>query len=198
MAEREVEVNNVPLGRDHPYEMSLVLQELPRTGPDELPEVHVVFVHWSSPEVKLGYTVTIRDGRAVYPAGQRRVDFTTAIVIHPAIRAIIQRKGIMYGQNFRTQIPPRILRLRDMWRASLGAWVTLAPKCFVCELDLGTSGIAHMCPLCLLASHEQCCRSVAADKAYLAGGTAVPVPPHLQLPLGFSDKLCALCLRWVG
>lgn len=205
MAERSVAMGTVPVGSSlRPYEMSLITRIIGGAEAGALSDHAVVhFVHWSnpSPDHMLGFSVTIRDERAVYPTGQSRQSFVRSEIIHPAIGVVIQRKGITFRQNFRTIIPARILTLKKMWEASQGSWHALLPECWVCNIGLrervASSGgdsdaDSCFCPLCLLCSHTGCCNKLLPS---LPTVTLAPAPRDV-LPDAFVARLCCLCEAW--
>jgi hypothetical protein len=200
MAARAAALSLVPLGRCGipPYELSLVARRVAGTS-------WVEAVSWAEPAIRRGYSVSIREGRAVYPTAQRAVifDLDTTEVIHPAIGVALQRKAGL----LRTKVADDILVLRTMWEASLGAWADVISSCYICAQDISVddeaalssistleSGeqnrMAFFCPLCLCSSHAVCCQRLHRETA---ADHHTTMPQLCKLPDAFHHRLCCLC-----
>jgi hypothetical protein len=207
LAQRDATVAAVPLGRSHPWEMSLICYgDTGGAGAGAgAPDRVLSFVHWSNPTTRVGYPITVRNGCAVYPAFVRATKFDGHCmeVVHPAIGVRIRRRGTVVGISFRAEIPESMLQLRSMWEASLGSWNDVLPACFVCGGALSMDDVAHVreeggeqprvsfCPLCMLSSHRDCSARV------LPLVTTTASLPYFKLPAHFRDRLCCLCLARV-
>ena len=191
-------MRSTPLGRIQgkrsPSEMSLVLlkTDSDSSGGDGHTIIATQFVHWVNPEKREGLLVTIRDKRAVYPMGGKKL-FDQATIIHPAVGVRISKRGIVGGINFRPIMPEGILKLQEMWEAAYGGWPDPFPQCFICN-GCDPTDLAR-CPVCLLASHHACAAS-AISVIGVFGSSPVPAAPQ-RVPAALQTSLCTLCQHWL-
>ncbi len=134
----------------------------------------------------------------MYPTGIKRQTLH-GVVIHPALGVVIQRKGIIGRQNFRTAIPSSMLRLSTMWSASLGSLWECDVHCFVCRevVDVNSDGgTGHNCSLCLLGAHFVCYTKLLGTEQALNTMFAM-VRPTVSYPTNILSTLCPLCSAWL-
>jgi hypothetical protein len=182
----------VPCGRAWPWEMSLL--DIAASTANHCERL-VVLVQWSDPSKWTGRRVEVRDGFAIYP--MRRVEtFVDPRVVHPAIGVHIRKSKVD-----RAAVPRWVERLKHMTEVSLGGGIAL-DACFICGDECGTdpasADAGTVCPLCLRASHSNCCTRFVAHDEFSKELQEMP-PPMVHIGSNFSGTaVCAACQQWVS
>ena len=206
--------DKIPLGRTHPWELSLV--EIAK--PDGRHSVEVV--KWSRPSSYLGRHVRVMwaDGfgndelQWTSHFKGSEVSFDDGVVVHPAIGVHLRR-----SVEGRAILPAAAKRLLLIWNnvsqcADAEGEVMLPADtledCALCHEDDGRG--LRQCALCCCAWHSSCCQLLAARMVDGRLGDALPpLPPGFDLRNAFGPRLapdaavvainraiCAACRAW--
>jgi hypothetical protein len=179
---------DVPCGRSHPFEMSLIEVAV---GPESLQDRLVHLVHWSNPKSDTGRPVEIRDGHAVYPMRHVSV-FTDVRVIHPAIGVHMKR-----SKQDRAAVPRWVQRLKDMHEVALGASDPL-DTCFICN-EVVCIDDGSRCRLCLTSAHTACREVFVGHQSFVEDSSSVAPPNEAVLGIRFcKGALCKACRSWIA
>jgi hypothetical protein len=179
---------DVPCGRSHPYEMSLIDVAV---GPDKLHERLIHLVQWSNPKSDTGRPVEIRDGHAVYPM-RHNSRFTDVRVIHPAIGVHIRR-----SKHDRAPVPRWVQRLKSMHEVALGASDPL-DTCFICQ-EVTCVDDGSVCRLCLTSAHTACREVFVGHPSFSEDAASIAPPSNDAIfgPMFCKDALCQACRSWM-
>jgi hypothetical protein len=177
---RDAALELVPIGREFPWELSLV-------SVSQGDSRRTVVVQWSYVQSLKGRAVRIdpETREVIWPTAATSpvVCFKNAEVIHPAIGVHAQRL-----REGRPCLPAQITRLRTMWDIALSEKVPLHAECQLCNAGDMVEPIA-LCAFCQLQWHESCCCSLLGRRAALCG-------VGLKLPDVVSDSMvCRLCAK---
>ena len=165
----------VPLGRGHPYELSLV-STLVIIDDEQLR--NVIFVHCLGPSSRQGRGVRIdENGQGVYPAGVPRKEFVGAEIVHPSIG---YRTAKAKGPD-RTAIPDRMIRLQSV--ASVLRGTDVLNAC-ICDCPVEEYSDGWTCPACLLSWHGYCRLQVLCLQ--VTQSLRGPHVPPVEMPLHFN------------
>ncbi len=155
------------------------------------------FVHWQDVSSLKGRRCRqdcMKIGlQLVYPTGARVEDFSSSLILHPAIGVPIRKaRGAL-----RTVVPKHVVRLKEMWDTIRGCSADALAVCHYCQDELDAS--AEICALCQLAWHSSCSLSFSelCTEHHILGAAAGGEPLHhdFQAP---NSPVCCSCRRVVA